>query len=457
MKEAEDLPQNKSLLESEFFSNFKSLFDKIFNFSHQIGTLPGRWQFPISNKIPFSGSKSFFESFRKKTKHLLLIFFFKLRLENFKYIFSGTGSFLKKSGSVIGYFCLAAFRKLIEITGKIKIPPTHFRKKEDTSKLGFLPDFGKIKNIFSKFSYEQKIYTVLILLLIFFVPYLGIKIEKRIAEKKVAEIARNAPKEIIPLEQDKNVIRISNLNTISQSETTISRIINLNGKMFFIGNSGIFDLEKNRLFSYPSEIGTIRNSAGMNDLNLILLITEDKKAFSFSPTSEKFQSNSVELSSESNITCGETYLTYLYLLDSQNNQIYRYPRAEGGFGAKIDWLKDGTDLSGVSNISVNENIFAVSPNEIIKLFKGKRQDFSVSETATPIIYDDLYVAKSNLEMYILDKTNSRIIRLDQEGNILNQYYNEKIKNTSAFSIDEEKNIIYFAVNDKVYSFLMTND
>ena len=139
-------------------------------------------------------------------------------------------------------------------------------------------------------------------------------------------------------------------------------------------------------------------------------------------------------------------------MDSHANQIYRYPRAEGGFGTKVNWQKDDTDLSKVSDISVNENIFAVSSDAIIKLFKGKKQDFSVEETATPLSFDKIYVAKNNSEIYILDKKNSRIVRLSPEGNILTQYYSEKIKEASAFSVDEEKNIIYFSVEDKIFSF-----
>ena len=431
MKETEDLPQNRSFFESEFFSDFKN----------------------------------FFASLGEKTEDILSDLFSRISSLRLKTDFLGPKKLFQKivviSASVAEYLSektATVFRKVR--VAKIKIQSTtttgvRLRNEIELRQINFgkfLPDFSRIKELFSKFSYEQKIYTILFLILIFVIPFLGIKIEKRIADKKAALLAQNAPQTIIPLEQDTNVNRLADLNTIEQGVSALSEIINLNGKIFFVGNSGVFDLEKNKLFSFPSEIGTIKNSAGMNDLNLILLIAKDKKAFSFSPTSGKFQSNLIEIPAESNITAGETYLTYLYLLDSQNNQIYRFPRAEGGFGAKIDWLRDGTDLSRVSDISVNENIFAISPNGIIKLFKGKRQDFSISETATPIVFDNLYVAKSNLEMYVLDKTNSRIIRLSPEGNILNQYHNEKIKDASVFSVDEETGTIYFGVEETVYSF-----
>lgn len=437
IKEIENLPENKTPLFSFSLSGLGNSIIKGFEFS------------------------------KEKTKNIFSNLFFRVKSVDLRPIFFKIKISFQKSAAFLADIVKQLFQQIKNFSKRIRRADTESAplKTAVTEEIGaqlrsevklrfvkFLPDFSKIKDLFARFSYEQKIYALIILLLIFIVPYVGVKIERIIAEKKAAQIAQDTPREIIPLEQDKNVIRLSDLNTPNQSAGTVSKIVNLNNKIFFIGNLGIFDLEKNQLFSFSSQIGAIKTSAGMNDLNLILLITEDQKAFSFSPTSEKFQPNLIEIPTDSNISASETYLTYLYLADNKANQIYRYPRAEGGFGTKINWLKDTTDLSKISDISVNENIFAASLNEMLKLFKGQRQDFSLEETATPIICDKIYVSKSNLEMYVLDKTNSRIVHLSPEGTILNQYYNEKIKEASAFSVDEEKNIIYFAKEKEIYSF-----
>ncbi len=457
IKEAENLPEEKPPFFSKLLSGFSQTLVEVLNliwektknlFSGLFLRARSASFKPNFSKIDFRAAASYSKNlatdarnFGSKTNNLLkkfILFIFavsKKELEKLKLLFQGS----KRQAEI-------PFTFQVEANSSSEPVPTF------KNKFNLLPDFGKIKELFSRFSYEQKIYALIILLLIFVVPYIGVKIENKIAARKAALISQNTPQEIVPLEQDKNVVRLPEPETINQEAGNISRIINLNQKIFFVGTSGIFDLDKKQVSPFPSEIGTAKNSAGMNDLNLILLITEDKKVFSFSPISGKYQSNQIEIPIEANPVSGETYLTYLYLLDSHANQIYRYPRAEGGFGTKVNWQKDDTDLSKVSDISVNENIFAVSSDAIIKLFKGKKQDFSVEETATPLSFDKIYVAKNNSEIYILDKKNSRIVRLSPEGNILTQYYSEKIKEASAFSVDEEKNIIYFSVEDKIFSF-----
>ncbi len=472
IKEAENLPQAEPFFILKFFSNLlNSLSDKISGFQ-------------------FFAIKNFFKSLRSKISDSFASLFFKIKSANFKQFFSKinwcaknfylkyrfskpssssteiTRIFFEKSLSFFKKNTYDAVQKIFAIfkrptaassvsNPEIITPPSDQKlisENPETSRMYFLPNFSKIKRTFSAFSYEQKIYAIAILLLIFVIPYLGIKIENKITEKKAAETAQNTPQKTAPLEQDKNVIYVSNLTTIAQDTDVISKTISLNGKIFFVGSSGIFDLEKNQLFPFPTEIGNLQTSAGMNDLNLILLATKDKKVFSFSPISKKFQSNSIEIPDNTDMVISGTYLTYLYLLDKKNSQIYRYPRAEGGFGAKVDWLKDALNLSEISDMSISENIFLVRPNEVIKLFKGKRQDFSVSETSTPIHYDYVHIATNNPEIFILDKINSRIVRLSPEGNIINQFYNEKIKEAGSFTISEEQNMVYFSVNNIAYSF-----
>ncbi|PJA86996.1 MAG: hypothetical protein CO141_01770, partial [Candidatus Moranbacteria bacterium CG_4_9_14_3_um_filter_42_9] len=154
------------------------------------------------------------------------------------------------------------------------------------------------------------------------------------------------------------------------------------------------------------------------------------------------------------ITDAKTYLTYIYLLDAKNNQIYRYPRAEGGFGQKSDWVKESLDLSGATGMAIGENIFVAEGKNILKLFRGKKQDFNLEQSATPITPYKVYVLENNTDIYVLDKTNSRIIKLDASGNIITQYYNSEISGANDLAVDEANNTVYFSTPDDIKSFRM---
>jgi len=193
----------------------------------------------------------------------------------------------------------------------------------------------------------------------------------------------------------------------------------------------------------------------MADLNLIFAINkESRKIIAWSPTSKKFQSNNIEIPAEADISAAGTYLTYLYLIDVKNDKTYRYPRAEGGFGAKTEWLKEEVDISSTVGIAINENLFLADENKITKLLRGKVQDFKVEETATPISPFKLWTKRNVENLYVLDHDNARIIKLDKDGKILNQYYHPDIGNAIDFIVEIETSTIYFNSAQSVQSFNM---
>ncbi len=318
-------------------------------------------------------------------------------------------------------------------------------KIAETSELKIIPSLSRIKKISNNLSYEQKIYALLILIAIFVVPYFIVKIENNIAAKKEIAVQPAAPSR--PLAQDTNVIQ-KNLTDV-YSGNNIFSTIDLNGKIFIITRSAVIDPTTNKTFSIPGNFGDIKVATGMDSLNLIFLMNGGGKLISFSPIPDSFQDNSIALPANANIAAAETFLTYLYLFDSQNNQIYRYPRVAGGFGGKFNWLKDQTSLAGLKGVSVNENIFLADGKTVSKLFRGKKQSFTISSTATPIVLDNIFVDQDSGNLYILDKANSRVVKTDNNGSIIAQYYNPEIANANNLTIDEKSGNIYLTGNDFV--------
>ena len=117
--------------------------------------------------------------------------------------------------------------------------------------------------------------------------------------------------------------------------------------------------------------GKFTLAAAMPDLNTIFILTADKKVISFTPSNKKFQENNISFPDNLNASDMKAYLTYIYVLDPSANQIYRYPRAEGGFGDVQNWLKDGQDLKGADKFAINDDIFAANNLNVIPLLQGK--------------------------------------------------------------------------------------
>jgi len=313
-----------------------------------------------------------------------------------------------------------------------------------------LPDFEKIKNIVRRMNYQQRIYALLLLILIIVVPLVAIKIKNSNDAKNALLLAeQNKPLVVIvPLEQDKNVTRLDALNSV-YSDNNILQTLNLNNKFFAITETSIVDLGKNQSFPLPADFGVPVQTTGMSDLNLLFLINKENRIISFSPISSAFKDNAISIPTDSNISSIGTYLTYAYLLDTKNNQIYRYPRAEGGFGAATNWLKDSVNLSETIDMDINENVFLASNNFITKLFRGKTIEFSIENTATPIHIDKIALGEQSGTIFILDQQNSRIIHLDADGKIRTQYYHPEIASANSLAVSEENKMIYFSDKNNI--------
>ncbi|PIR73779.1 MAG: hypothetical protein COU40_00715 [Candidatus Moranbacteria bacterium CG10_big_fil_rev_8_21_14_0_10_35_21] len=316
---------------------------------------------------------------------------------------------------------------LKEILSRVKIP-------------NFLPSFSRFKKIASTLDYTQKIYALLVVLLIFFSPILFKKVG--IFWQNQKDKSNPATEEAtIPLEQDASVLRLGTGENIYQKEGLMG-IVFLDKNPYFISRDSIYDFAQKEEIKLPDNVGEIITFSPMEDLRLIFIINQEFKTFAFSPTTKKFQENSLSVPENLEIVSSRSYLTYLYLLDKKNNQIYRYPRAEGGFGEKIDWIKDASNLESAMDIAINKDIYIAKNDGVLKYFRGKVQEFSLESSATPIIPYKIYVRLDSENIYVFDKENARIIKFDGSGKIIRQFYSEEIRKAENFSVDEEKNIIY---------------
>ncbi len=317
-----------------------------------------------------------------------------------------------------------------------------------------LPNFPKLRENASRLDHQQKIYVAIILLLIFVAPYYGLKIFNYMEAKKIGSNKPASQTAVaFPLDKDKNVIRIASTKVV-YSGGNIQKVINLKGSFYAITDKAVISIAQNKSFAFPSDFGQPLQAAGMDSLNLIFIMDNNKNVISFSPVASSFQNNTIGIPSDADITGMGTYLTYLYLLDSKNNRIYRYPRVTGGFGTATNWYKGTASLAAASDLAMNESIYLADKNNAMKLFRGTDQGFAMESTATPVEVDRLAVGTQSGGLYILDNANSRIIRLDGQNQIIAQYYDMGLHDANSLAVDETNNLIYFSNAGNVQTFSM---
>ncbi|MFA6193672.1 MAG: hypothetical protein WC726_02300 [Parcubacteria group bacterium] len=201
--------------------------------------------------------------------------------------------------------------------------------------------------------------------------------------------------------------------------------------------------------------GKFSLATAMPDLGTIFILTDDKKMISFTPINKKFQENVIAFPENIKAADMKAYLTYIYLLDPTANQVYRYPRAEGGFGEKQDWLKAGNDIKDSVAFGINEDLFIATKNQTIPYFQGKKDDkINFENPNTPLVIEKIFAAPGLENIYVLDNKNHRIVQYSKDGKIAAQYWNKSIAGIKGFTVDEKNKVIYTQKANSLSKFSM---
>ena len=259
--------------------------------------------------------------------------------------------------------------------------------------------------------------------------------------------------------EDAQVKPVSALESVADLAQKSQTLVMLDGSLFSMPENSKTILKINPESKTVEEnpcdlnVGNFKLMASMPNLNALFILTEDNKVVSFTPINKNFQENGITLPSGLSALDIKTYLTYLYVLDQKANQIYRYPRAEGGFGNRQDWLKSGSDIKDTLGFALNDDLYAASASDITAYLQG-RQDSAITfeKTSVPLKIDKIYSAPGMENIYALDNKNHRVVQYSKDGKIVSQFWNTSISNITDFVADETNKSILLLQDKKILKF-----
>ncbi len=321
----------------------------------------------------------------------------------------------------------------------------------------FMPNASKIKRVFMSLQYHQRLYAILAVIAILTLPliYLNIEKKRQTAKTPAPETIEEQSDPLQIILKDKAAKHLSESQTLFSSwDKEFIRLLFLKEFLFIASDSQILTWNngESKEYSWPASDGRAKTFASISDLNLIFFLTDQNKLFSFSQTNSSFKENFIQFPGNYLPDVFESYLTYLYWLDAKNNQIYRYPRAEGGFGERINWIKEAAPLNNYSQIAIDENIYLASDSTVTKFFRGKQQTFSMEETSEPLKIAKILTNKEMQNIYILDRQNGRVAEFGKDGALQNQYVSAEFYEAKDFYVDEKNSVIYFITSHRLASF-----
>jgi len=292
----------------------------------------------------------------------------------------------------------------------------------------------------------------------------GLEVDSNSQRQKQSELSQKIEVLVAKLRHITQIdepLLLTDLSSMQENNIDVKNIIYKDNLLFAFDsdNNTIYKInldtrDVNKIYSNLSDIGSVQK---VEDINGQTIIYHDKNGF-LAFNNDKYSPLNVSLQPNGKITDFASYNSRLYTVDVNSNQIYRHSVAEGGYGPGTAWVKDNFDLKDINSIGIDTNIWLLSNNgQIYKFTKGVRQNFEIKNLDPVLENTTAMITNEDTDyIYVLEKTNNRIVVLDKKGEMVTQYYSPLFDNLKAFTIQESEKKIFVVNDNKVYFFNMSH-
>ena len=274
-----------------------------------------------------------------------------------------------------------------------------------------------------------------------------------IEEKKLSDIEKRAA----ALNKDIRKVYEVSLNEFYSfgQETKIQDLIQTQGELI------VFDKDKSKVFlvdKASKDQSEIYSGSGVNTIALYendLYLQSDKGVEKLDIGNRKQASLLGSTSLWGKVVGAGTYQGNLYLLDEGKRQVWKYLSTGGGLSSAAPYFKGGKpSLGTLSAMTVDGSIWLGNKEgEIFKFLGGKDEKFEINDLDKPFgEIADIYTAVESSILFILDKSNGRVVLLKKDGEYLSQYTSPELTNAGSFVVDEKDKKVFVGIGSTIKNF-----
>lgn len=141
---------------------------------------------------------------------------------------------------------------------------------------------------------------------------------------------------------------------------------------------------------------------------------------------------------------GEGNSARIYLLDTEQTQIWRFKITDKGVAAPEAWLKTPEPaLNGAVDMAIDGNIYILYPDHLDKYQTGDKQSFALATVSPPLKKAvKVFTRPEDQFIYILDPENGRILVFTKTGAFREQITSAKFHDLSDLFADEKNKLLY---------------
>ncbi len=264
-----------------------------------------------------------------------------------------------------------------------------------------------------------------------------------------------------------NVIRTENLKEILDFSKTgfivhPARMIIIDQELYFYEmDSGIlykFSIgaeEKDIVLIFISAKDELRNMTLLEN-NKIVLLGQSGKTYIYDANTNEHKVYLCEPSfSIEKIKEIKGFYSNFYILDLEQKNIIKYSLNqvnEKNILIGYNWLENSLEQQdNIYDIAIDGSIYILYSDKIVEYFGGKKtKEISLNLDKSLGKETKLFIQKDYKNFYVADPENNRLIVLNSQGEILNQYVNKNFSELKSFWITKNEKIAYLLCGKKIY-------
>lgn len=229
-----------------------------------------------------------------------------------------------------------------------------------------------------------------------------------------------------------------------------------NQQIFILENSGQEILKINE--NHSQEKISLENKQKIKDFtvsdNKLFILSNGIKMLDLQKNAQEFEEIKAEGESDKNAEHLSSFGPYLYLVNKEKRNIYRYYYNANKLSEPIGWLvdKQGINFDHISDLVVDGDLWLGDKlGKLLKFSKGYSTDFQITGLSNlPNSVLSLATNESSNSIAVLEKQNKRLIIITKDGQLINEIKSNELAGVSsiAFSTDGKK--IYALSGSVIY-------
>ncbi|MBT4849517.1 hypothetical protein HON36_01555 [Candidatus Parcubacteria bacterium] len=248
------------------------------------------------------------------------------------------------------------------------------------------------------------------------------------------------------------------LFNLSDTVLSTDNIVQKDGVFYILSDSIIYTIKDNLLTEVANLHGgqTITAMTDLPDTNQVVLSSINANNELYYQVFDLDTGSSVgslkQTAANTQVQDMAVYGGNLYVLDPSNNQVFKYPEKGQSFSGGQVWLQEELNIMDSTSLTIDGSIYMIENNGNIRNFlKGVEEKFDYHTPNPPIGSNaTIKTFRDSDYLYIIDPQNNRIIILDKEGNIKDQYTSQKFDNLTDLAIDPDEKAIFLLNGNHLY-------